>query len=141
MGGEGKGHVVDRGDAAEAAGEPADLEHGLLGIAVAVTARRARSSCRRRGAVLGLAGRAGGGAFEEHRAQDVAALEQLLCRAREPHLALLHEIRAGGDRQGDVDRLLDEDDRAALLVDLAHDLEQLLDDRGRETERQLIDDQ
>src|SRR5207247_5352515 len=44
MGGEGKGHVVDRGDAAEAAGEPADLEHGLLGTAVAVTARRARSS-------------------------------------------------------------------------------------------------
>ena len=46
-----------------------------------------------------------------------------------------------GDRQRDVHRLLDEDDRAALGVDRAHHVEQLLDDRRRQAERQLVDDQ
>ena len=47
----------------------------------------------------------------------------------------------GRRRERDVHRLLDEDDRAALRVDLAHDVEQLLDDRRRQAERQLVDDQ
>ena len=59
----------------------------------------------------------------------------------EADLALLHEHGPLGELQGDVDRLLDDDDRRARGVDLAHDLEQLADDRRRQAERQLVDHQ
>ena len=67
--------------------------------------------------------------------------EQLGRRAVEADLALLHEVRRLGDGEGDVDRLLDEDDRRAPVADGAHDPEQLLDDDRRQAQRQLVDHQ
>src|SRR5439155_17959780 len=49
-------------------------------------------------------------ALEEHRPQDVGSLHDLLGRSGEANLALLHEDGLPGHRQGDVHRLLDEDD-------------------------------
>ena len=68
-------------------------------------------------------------------------LEQFGGRAREADLALLHEDGALGEAQSDVHRLLDEDDRGAAVVDGAHDVEQPVDDRRRQAERQLVDHQ
>ena len=45
------------------------------------------------------------------------------------------------DGEGDVDGLLDEDDRRTALADLLDHGEQLLDDHRREPERQLVDHQ
>ena len=69
------------------------------------------------------------------------ALEQLGRRAVEADLALLHEVRVLRDGERDVDRLLDEDDRRPDGVDVLDDLQQLLDDHRRETERELVDHQ
>ena len=41
----------------------------------------------------------------------------------------------------DVERLLDDDHRESLLLELAHDLEQRLDGHRRKAERQLVDEQ
>ena len=47
-----------------------------------------------------------------------------------------------GQRERDVHRLLDDDDRhAGFLVHAVHDLEELADDRRRQAERQLVDHQ
>ena len=104
-------------------------------------AARARGPAPDRRRPVALAAHALARALQEHRAQDVVALEQLGGRAGEAHLALLHEEGLGGDRQRHVDRLLDQDDRAAAAVDLADDLEQLPDDRRGEPERELVDDE
>ena len=42
-------------------------------------------------------------------------------------------------QQGDVDRLLDHHHRGAVVVDLAHLVDQAVDDGGRQAERQLVD--
>ena len=128
-----EGDVVDRDDAAEPLGEPTHLEHRL---ALAVAARLLLASRHREGLDLAGSRPAGdrGRALEEHRAEDVAALEELLGGPREADLALLHEVGPLRDRQGHVHRLLDEDDSGALVVDRSHDPEELLDDRGREAE-------
>ena len=62
----------------------------------------------RRSAVVAAAG-----ALEEHGAQDVGAVEQVGGGPVEADLALLHEHGPLGERDGDVDRLLDEHDRRA----------------------------
>src|SRR5207302_10106971 len=79
--------------------------------------------------------------LEEDRTEDVGALEQLRRRSVVANLALLHEVRVLRDREGDVDRLLDQDDRRPARVDALHDLEELLNDERRETERKLVDHQ
>ncbi|MBA2625311.1 MAG: ATP-binding cassette domain-containing protein, partial [Acidimicrobiia bacterium] len=47
--------------------------------------------------------------------------------------------RGLGQGERDVDGLLDEDDRRALVADRPHDVEELLHDHRRETERELVD--
>ena len=122
----GERHVVNRGDTAEVVAQVADGERGRpgdrlgflahpLGLRLGVTERLRR-------------------AVEEHRAQHVVALEQLLGRAGESHLALLHEIGARRDRECDVDRLLDQHDGGALRMDRANGFEQPLNDDRREAE-------
>ena len=136
--------VVDGGDAAEALHDAAAREHDRhvgaggdrlgwprLGRRCAVPLRRRPR--RRRGGRLG--------ALDEHRAQDVGPVEQLGGRAGEAELALLHEHRPLGEVEGDVDRLLDDDDRDAGGVHLVHDLDELADDGRRQAERELVDEQ
>ena len=135
--------VVDGGDAAEALHDAAALEQrparprGSRGsrpaprLAMPSSGSSASAASARRSAA--------GGAGDEHRAQDVGPLEQLGGRALEAHLALLHEHGPLGQVEGHVDRLLDDHDRRAAAVDLAHDLEQLADDGRRQAERQLVD--
>ena len=65
--------------------------------------------------------------------------EQFCRRTAEADLALLHEVRRLGERERDVHRLLDEDDRRPAVADRADDPEQLLDDDRREPERELVD--
>ena len=102
--------VVDGADAAEALGELGDLEDDrTLGEVVERCASRPRTAWSRPD--VGLAR-----AFEEHRADDVVALEQLGGETFEPDLALLQEVRPLGHGEGDVDRLLDEDDRGAVVA-------------------------
>ena len=81
----------------------------------------------------------GGGARDEDGAKDVGALEQLGGRSFESHLALLHEDRPFRQLQGDVHRLLDDDDRRSPAVDLAHHVEELADNRGCKAEGELVD--
>ncbi len=59
----------------------------------------------------------------------------------EAHLALLEEHGAVGELQRDVERLLDDDDRHALLLQPVDDAQQVLHDDGREAERQLVDEE
>jgi hypothetical protein len=80
-------------------------------------------------------------ALHVDRAQEVGAGEKVGGRAGELDLALLHEHRSRCDRQRDVDRLLDHDDRHAAVMDATHDLEQLPDHRRGQAERQLVDHQ
>ena len=89
---------------------------------------------------LGLrGGRAGGRAGDEHRAEDVGPVEQVLGRAGEAELALLHEHGAVGELQRDVDRLLDHHDGEAGGVDRLHHVDELADHGGGQAERQLVD--
>ena len=52
---------------------------------------------------------AGGGPLQEHRPEHIGTLEQLGGGTVEADLALLHEVRGVGDREGHVHGLLDED--------------------------------
>src|SRR4051794_31034760 len=65
---------------------------------------------------------------EEHGAGEVVACRQLGGRALESDLALLHEQGAVGDRQGHVERLLDDDHGQAGLPEPLDHLEHLLHD-------------
>ena len=80
------------------------------GSPIGVDDRRARPRSRRLPARATGGGR---GPLEEHRADDVVALEQLGGGTLEADLALLEEVGPLGDGEGDVDRLLDQDDRGA----------------------------
>src|SRR3954453_18667286 len=53
----------------------------------------------------------------------------------------LEHVAAGGDVERVVGVLLDEQDRRPLLVDLADDLVDLVDDHGRQPERRLVEQQ
>src|SRR5207237_1989621 len=76
---------------------------------------------------------------EEDGAGEVVAVEQLLRGALELHLALLEEDRAVGDRERDVERLLDDEHRLAARAEPVDELEHALDHYGREAERELVD--
>ena len=69
------------------------------------------------------------------------AIEQFDRRAREDHLPLLHEDGTLAEAQSQVDRLLDQNDRSALIMDALDDAQQALDHRGGEPQRELINDQ
>ena len=73
-------------------------------------------------------------AFEEHRPQHVGPLQQLVGRTVESDLTLLHEVGRLGNGERDVHRLLDEDDRRALVADRFDDRKHLLDDDRRQAE-------
>ena len=135
--------AVDRLDAAERDGDVGGLEgHPVVGAAMLAVGdergllplgdrrHRGRSVGRRRLRSL-----------EEHRPQHVGPGEQLGRRAVEADLALLHEDGALGEAHGDVDGLLDEDDRRPLRVDVPHDVEELLDDHRCQAEGELVDHQ
>src|SRR5215208_628114 len=77
-------------------------------------------------------GRSAAFAPEEHRAREVVALRELGRRTLEAHLTLLEEHRAVGDRQCDVERLLDDDDRHPFALEALDHPEQLLDQDRRE---------
>src|SRR2546423_13056168 len=62
---------------------------------------------------------------EEHGAGEVVTFGELVGRAAEAHLALLEQHRPAGDRERDVQRLLDQDDRHALRLAPLDDPEQL----------------
>ena len=57
----------------------------------------------------------------------------------EADLALLHEVRLVGEGEGEVHRLLDEDDRGAAVAQGLDDVEQLGDDGRRQPEGELVD--
>ena len=84
---------------------------------------------------------AGSSAGQEDRTGEVVARRQFLGRPNEADLTLLHEHRTIGDRERDVQRLLDDDHRQALFLERADDLEHLLHDDRREPERELVDDE
>jgi hypothetical protein len=65
--------------------------------------------------------------LQEHRAEDVGALEELARRTVEADLALLHEVRRLGDGQRHVHRLLHEDHGGPLVLEALHRHEQLGD--------------
>ena len=159
-------HVVDRGDPGEALRDAPCLEHdpafdhrhvsGRDRVGRAASVRRDHRRVRREGVEgggggldpfeLGLGLRlllAGGDgrALEEDRAEQVGSLEQLGGEPVEPDRALLHEERLVGGGERHVHRLLDEDHGDALLAELLHDVEELLDDEGRQAEGQLVDHQ
>ncbi len=71
----------------------------------------------------------------------VGPVEQIGGGSLEADLALLHEVGAGGDLQGEVHGLLDQDDRGAGLSQLADDLEELGDERWCQSEAELIDEE
>ena len=119
-------HAAERGDPAERDSEVVD--------------DKARCGRADRGAAAGHP-RSAGRAAHEDRAHQVGAGQQLLGRAVEADLALLHEDRPVGDGEGDVEGLLDEQDRRAGFVEPADDPEQLLDDGRRQPERELVDEQ
>src|SRR5262249_25433776 len=86
------------------------------------------------------------------RARSMAALEiggahlgvaqQLGASAGERDLAVDHHVAAMGELEGMVGVLLDQEDgHLLLLVDVADDLEDLLDDQRREAERRLVEQQ
>jgi hypothetical protein len=121
---QGERHVGDGADAAEPLRQPGHLEHrpdrsllrrlALRSDAVAVSACSPMpllAPCRK----------------TERRMSSRSSSSAV--GPGEAHLALLHEVRPGRDGERHVDGLLDQDDRAAGRVDLAHDLEQLADDR------------
>ena len=105
--------------------------------------RRLDRSARSRPAVRRSAARAARrtDVGQEHRAQQVGTAQQLGSRPAEPDRAALHEVRPLGQRQRDVDALLDQDHRHAVVGQPTHDRQQLTDDHRREAQRQLVDQQ
>src|SRR5688500_11876683 len=67
-------------------------------------------------------------AAEAHGPHEIVAFQQLLGRALEPDLALLHEHGAIGHRERHVHGLLDDHHRDALSLEALDDPEQLLHD-------------
>src|SRR5918995_2224709 len=77
----------------------------------------------------------------EVRFADRGVLAQLRGRGGVHDRARLKDVAAGGDLERHVRVLLDEQERGALLVDLADDLEDPLYEQGRETHRGLVEEQ
>ena len=115
-----------------ARGDPTTVEHGLAGDRDASPVGRHAASGRPEPI---------GGAGEEDRAQQVGPVEQIARRTAEADLAALHEVRAVGDLEGEVDALLDDDDGHAVVGQAAQDRQHLGHDHRGETERELVDEQ
>src|SRR4051812_49347493 len=71
---------------------------------------------------------------EEHGPREVVAPSEVLRRSDETNLSLFHEDRAVGDRQCDVERLLDDHDGHAGCLEVLDGPQQLLDDERCEPE-------
>src|SRR5262245_1381207 len=71
---------------------------------------------------------------EEDSTREVVAFEQLCRGPLEFHFALLEEDRAVGDREGHVQRLLDDQHRLPLFLQAIDELEHALHDDRREAE-------
>src|SRR3954447_14828581 len=71
---------------------------------------------------------------EEHGSREVVPSGEFLRRSDETNLSLLHEDRAVGDRQRDVERLFDDHDGHAARLQCLDDPQQLLDDEWCEPE-------
>ena len=157
-----KRHVVDGPDAAERPGEARDLERRdrtasrrrTAGPSPtgAVRPRRRRGRRRRRPGrrpaprrrSRSLGGAAARPAAAPSRNTDRSTSGRSSSSAVGPWkrispFSMKYASSASVER--DVHRLLDEDDRGALVADAAHDLEELLDDHRRQAERQLVDQQ
>ena len=80
-------------------------------------------------------------AFEEDRTQQVGSIEQVGGEPVEADRALLEEVGPIGGVQRGVHRLLHDDHGHAVVVQLPHHTEQLLDQQRAQTERQLVDHQ
>src|SRR5687767_8454878 len=76
----------------------------------------------------------------EVRGQQLVAAEQVTRAAVENDLALGQHVGPVGVLQGHVHELLDDEYGRAGGVDVADDVEELVDDLGRQAQRQLIDD-
>src|SRR5207245_3766665 len=74
-------------------------------------------------------------------AQEVVAIEEILRRAVEADLTLLHAVRVLHEIERDVDRLLDQHNGGSAVVDAPDHVQQLRDDDRRDAERQLVDQQ
>src|SRR5262249_29950663 len=69
----------------------------------------------------------------------VGRVEKLLPRSAQSDAASLHHVAAVGDLQRLARVLLDEEDRLALLLQLAQGQEYLRDELGREPQRRLVE--
>ena len=127
--------VVDGADPAEALDEPVDLEHdwsfGQLAGACAATALA--------GTRFLPVATAAPSRNTERTMSSRSRSSAVGPSKRTSPFSMKYARSASGE--GDVDRLLDEQDRRALLLDAAHDDEQLLDDRRGQAEGQLVDDE
>src|SRR5207244_12888491 len=74
-------------------------------------------------------------------APDVLVAEQLLAAADERHAAVLQHVPAAGEGQRLARVLLDQQHGRPGAIDLADDMEDLLDDQGGQTERGLVQHQ
>ena len=130
-------HAADRRDASEGTPETPCRQHDR----VAIRRRSALTwgSCSHRRLVSITCARRRPG--EEDGADEVVAVDELGDRAGEHDASPLHEHRSHREPHGEIDRLLDEQHRGAVLVDLPHDLHQTLDDDRRQPERELVDHQ
>src|SRR5215207_8477426 len=72
------------------------------------------------------------------RLADLRVLAQLLGWGGVDDGARLEDVAAGGDLERHVRVLLDEEDRGALLVYLLDDVEDPLDEHGRQAHRGLV---
>src|SRR5229473_4765621 len=63
---------------------------------------------------------------------------ELVGSSRELHLALVHHVEAMREGESDLERLLDEQDGRAALVDGGQDFREALDEQGGEPYRRLV---
>src|SRR5918997_5561435 len=86
-------------------------------------------------------GRLPGSDLTEVSLADLRVLAQLLGGGGVDDGAGLQDVAAGGDLEGDVRVLLDEEDGGALGVDLLDDVEDALDEDGSQAHRGLVEEQ
>src|SRR5437899_8315780 len=85
--------------------------------------------------------KAGGSLLAEVGLADPRVAREIRRRAFGDDAPLLEDVRPGGDRERLDDVLLDQQHRDAVGVDAGDDLEHLIDDLGRQTERRLVEQQ
>ena len=88
-----------------------------------------------------LSRREGGLNLPQIRLSDLWILAQFFGGGGVDDLPRLQDVAAGGDLEGDVGVLLDEEDSGPLLVYLADDLEDALHEDGREAHPGLVEEQ